>query len=256
MSESTQTSQADLWDVKRCSCVVFSKKQEEKLDKQAWSSLHPPPPPPRPPHCFCRVARGFSYLVYPNSAFFRRKGSIGGGGGGWEERTLGLFVKSFLPAFRKKTTQEHLFTLHRSACEVWVDSDILENFEMAVTWFLPGAIQLFLSWLYVMIFTTLPTVNTVCLDSQEAALCCSPALKTQCLCLTWILLIFICQCLESVNKRTAVPAWWFLCWVQAFWSTSPEHKFTKVGVPTVMPWPNKVEPRYLELSRGSRNSSR
>ena len=36
------------------------------------------------PTVFCRVARGFSYLVYPNSAFFRRKGAIGGGGG-WRE---------------------------------------------------------------------------------------------------------------------------------------------------------------------------
>ena len=51
-----------------------------------------------------------------------------GGGGGGVERTSGLFVKSFLPAFRKKTTQEHLFKSHRSAREVWVDSDILKNF--------------------------------------------------------------------------------------------------------------------------------
>ena len=34
-------------------------------------------------------------------------GCVGGGGGG--DRTLGLFVKSFLPALREKTTQEHLF---------------------------------------------------------------------------------------------------------------------------------------------------
>ena len=43
-------------------------------------------------------------------------------------RPLCLFVKSFLSGFRAKTTQEHLFTSHRSASEVWVDSDILENF--------------------------------------------------------------------------------------------------------------------------------
>ena len=53
---------------------------------------------------------------------------VGGGGERWGDRTLGLFVKSFLPALRKKTTQEHLFMSHRSASEVWVDSDILENF--------------------------------------------------------------------------------------------------------------------------------
>ena len=33
--------------------------------------------------------------------------------------------------FRKKTTQEHLLTSHRSACRVWVDSEILANF----TWY-------------------------------------------------------------------------------------------------------------------------
>ena len=83
------------------------------------------------PTVFCRVARGFSHLMYPNSAFFQEEksnwGGGGGGGGGWK-RTSGLFVKSFLPAFTKKTTQEHLFKSHRSARQVWVDSDILENF--------------------------------------------------------------------------------------------------------------------------------
>ena len=64
--------------------------------------------------------------MYPNSAFFQEERS-NWGGGGVGERTLGLFVKSFLPAFREKTTQEHLFTSRRSTCEVWVDSDILEN---------------------------------------------------------------------------------------------------------------------------------
>ena len=34
----------------------------------------------------------------------------------------------FPSCLKGKTTQEHLFTSHRSACEVWVDSDILENF--------------------------------------------------------------------------------------------------------------------------------
>ena len=49
------------------------------------------------------------------------------GGWGWV-RLVCLFVKSFLSGFRAKTTQGHLFTSHRSASEVWVDSDILENF--------------------------------------------------------------------------------------------------------------------------------
>ena len=38
-----------------------------------------------------------------------------------------LLCLSFLSGFRE-TRQENLFTSHSSACEVWVDSDILENF--------------------------------------------------------------------------------------------------------------------------------
>ena len=44
-----------------------------------------------PTFFFCRVTQDFSYLVYPNSAFFRRKGAIGGGGGGggdWKRNSL------------------------------------------------------------------------------------------------------------------------------------------------------------------------
>ena len=68
-------------------------------------------------------------VLSPHPTIFQEERSNwGGGGGGGGERTSGLFVKSFLPAFRKKTTQEHLFKSHRSAREVWVDSDILENF--------------------------------------------------------------------------------------------------------------------------------
>ena len=46
------------------------------------------------PTVFCRVARGFSYLVYPNSAFFKRKGAMGGGGGGVVERELQACLSS------------------------------------------------------------------------------------------------------------------------------------------------------------------
>ena len=75
---------------------------------------------------FLPCSTGCPYLLYPNSAFF--SGGRSNGRWGWGDRTLGLFVKSFLPAFGGKTTQEHLFTSHRSARNVWVDSDILENF--------------------------------------------------------------------------------------------------------------------------------
>ena len=115
--------------------LFFPKSSEKRLDKQA-QKFTPPPPPSVPPNDVKRIlavfllcSTGFPYLVYPNSAFFSGgRSNGGGGGGGGADRTLGLFVKSFLAAFGEKTTQEHLYTSHRSACEVWVDSDILENF--------------------------------------------------------------------------------------------------------------------------------
>ena len=70
-----------------------------------------------------------------------------GGGGGvwgwWEERTSGLFVKSFLPAFRKKQ-HRNIFSNHtgRLAKFGWILTYLKISVEMAVTWFLPGAIQL------------------------------------------------------------------------------------------------------------------
>ena len=94
MSES-KTSQADLCYVKRCSCVVFSLKAQRK------STPHPIPP-----------SLHISFIQIQH--FFRREeqwgvGCVcGGGGGWWGERTLGLFVKSFLPAFTEKQ--------HRNIC--------------------------------------------------------------------------------------------------------------------------------------------
>ena len=52
----------------------------------------------------------------------------GGGGGGVVRENFRPVFQVFSSCFEGKTTQEHLFTSHRSACEVWVDSDILENF--------------------------------------------------------------------------------------------------------------------------------
>ena len=48
------------------------------------------------------------------------------------ERSLSLCVKSFLPACREK--KERLFTYHRSACKVWVDSDKRKNSTLNVTY--------------------------------------------------------------------------------------------------------------------------
>ena len=67
----------------------------------------------------------------------------GGGGGGLGERTLGLFVKSFLPAFKGKQ-HRNIFSHHtgRLAKFGWILTYLKISVEMAVTWFLPGAIQL------------------------------------------------------------------------------------------------------------------
>ena len=139
MSESIQTSQADLCDVKRCSCVVFFPKSTEKrLDKQARkSSPIPPPPPPlylcAPEWCSKNLSRflpcstGCPYLVYPR------------------ERTLGLFVKSFLPAFREKQ-HRNIFSHHtgRLVKFGWILTNLKISVKMALTQLLPRAIQLLL----------------------------------------------------------------------------------------------------------------
>ena len=67
------------------------------------------------------ISRVSKFSIFPG-------GRINGRGDLGRENCVGLFVKSFLPAFKEKTTQGHLFTSHKSACEVWVNSDILKNF--------------------------------------------------------------------------------------------------------------------------------
>ena len=66
----------------------------------------------------------------------------GGGGGGWGERTLGLSVKSFPPAFREKQ-HRNTFSHHtgRLATFGWILTYLKISVEMAVMWFVPGAFQ-------------------------------------------------------------------------------------------------------------------
>ena len=101
MSQSTQTSQADLCYVKRCSCVVvfFTKSTEKRLDKQARKSTPHPTPP----------SLHISFIQIQH--FFRREEQWGwgvgwggvcvcvwGGGGGWGGRTLGtMALRRLLP---------------------------------------------------------------------------------------------------------------------------------------------------------------
>ena len=66
---------------------------------------------------------------------------VWGWGGGWGKRTLGMFVKSFLHALREKQ-HRNIFSHHRSACKVWVDSDIHRiSLEIAIMRLLPAAIN-------------------------------------------------------------------------------------------------------------------
>ena len=104
----------------------FPKTTEKRLDKQAQKSI------PIPPLSLCPqmtlkeslqvFVQGVHISCIQIQHFFRREQQWGRG---WEERTVGLFVKSFLPAFKEITT--HLLASHRSACKVWVDSDIQLN---------------------------------------------------------------------------------------------------------------------------------
>ena len=67
---------------------------------------------------------------------------MGGGGGGWEERTSGLFVKSFLPAFREKQ-HRNIFSHHtgRLAKFGWILTYWKISVEMVVTRLLPRAVN-------------------------------------------------------------------------------------------------------------------
>ena len=115
LSESTQISRADLCDLKRCSCVVFFLKAGRKdLTNRPEVLFQPPPPPPPttapPPNC-----------SFPPEICWIWIHEI------WET-----------PCYTAK---------NRPVCQVFVKFGSILTYlkisvEMAVTWFLPGAIQL------------------------------------------------------------------------------------------------------------------
>ena len=106
------------------------------------------------------------------------------GGGGWEERTLGLFVKSFLPAFREKQ-HRNIFSHHtgRLVKFGWILTYLKISVEMAATWFLPGAIPLLktsvsiifehkkiqcsTSWIVIMLASTICYSDGICVWFNE-----------------------------------------------------------------------------------------
>ena len=129
-----------VWSEKMFLCCFPLKAGKKDLTDRP-KVLSPPPPPPNThththPNCSSLLKKWWIWIheIWTPCATWQQTAKIlltsfggtegeGGGGG----RLLCLFVKSFLNGCRE-TTQEHLFTSHRSACKVWVDSAILENF--------------------------------------------------------------------------------------------------------------------------------
>ena len=134
MSESTQTSRAYLCDLKRIVPVLFfAKSRKERLDKQAWGSLTPSHPTP-PPNCSFPPEKCCIWIheIRETPCYTAKNSGVGWGGGEWGERTLGLFVKSFLPAFREKQ-HGNIFSHHtgRLAKFGWILTYLKISVEMA-----------------------------------------------------------------------------------------------------------------------------
>ena len=126
MSKSTQTSQANLcviFYVKRCCCVA-GRKTWYSTQARKYTPTFPPPPPPLYP-VFCHPPQGVHISCIQIEHFSRKEEQWGGGGG----RTLGLFVKSFLPAFSEKKQHCNIFSHHtRRLAKFGCIFNILENF--------------------------------------------------------------------------------------------------------------------------------
>ena len=142
MSESSQTSQADLCHVKR---LFFPSKQGDlskgrlcqKTWQIGWIWIHAEFGYMRYGHSMCYMAKKLLRFFQHHSGAQREEG---GGGVGWLSC---LFVKSFLHAFRKKKYR-NIFSHNtgRLAKFGWILTYLKISLEIAVTWLLPGAIQL------------------------------------------------------------------------------------------------------------------
>ena len=120
MSESTQTSQADLCYVKRCSCVFFFLKARRKDLTYRHESLLPPPLPLCPwmmlknlsSFLACRTGCPLSRLSkFSNFSGGRSNGGGGGGGGGGRGKTL--VCRVFSPCFLGKNNTGTSFHITR-----------------------------------------------------------------------------------------------------------------------------------------------
>ena len=101
----------------------------------------PPPPPPSPthtPNCSFTPEKCWFWIheIWETPCYTAKISGVRGWG--WGERTLGLFVKSFLPAFREKQ-HRNIFSHHtgRLARFGWILTYLKISVEMAVMWFLP-----------------------------------------------------------------------------------------------------------------------
>ena len=109
-----------VWCEKMFLCC-FSLKAGRKDLTNRPKVLSPHPPTPPPPHCFLPCSTGFLISRVSKFSIFQEERSNwenwvcvwggGGKGGGVGDRTSGLFVKSFLPASRKKQ-HRNIFSNH------------------------------------------------------------------------------------------------------------------------------------------------
>ena len=125
-----------VWFEKIFLCCFFLKAGRKDLTNRP-EVLSFPLPPIAP---FLLKNAEFGYTRYEKPRAKRQKTM------GWGERTLGLFVKSFLPAFREKQ-HSNIFSHHtgRLVKFGWILTYLKISVKMTVTWFLAGAIQLELS---------------------------------------------------------------------------------------------------------------
>ena len=108
-----------VWREKMFLCCFFPKSRKTWQTGLKFSFIPPPPPPPHThTHTHTHAAPSIAPFLLKNAEFgYTRYG----------KRELQAYLSSLFFLLSGKTTQEHLFTSRRSACEVWVDSDIFSR---------------------------------------------------------------------------------------------------------------------------------
>ena len=127
--------------------VFFLKAGRKDLKNRPEVLSLPPPPPPPPLHPiepFPVKNAEFGYTRYEKPCATWQK-TVGWGVGGWGERTSGLFVKSFLPAFRAKQ-HRNIFSHHtgRLVKFGWILTYLKISVKMGVTRFFPQSHSIYM----------------------------------------------------------------------------------------------------------------